>query len=103
MGENQEIPTFQVVEDVPQYYTNIVRIASHIYDIALVFGKNRPIGATGDASTLESQCIVHMSPAHAKSLCLILRKQLRSYEEQWGRIPVPPDLAEEFGGELYDE
>ena len=100
MSENQLPPTFHVIEDPgPSYYSSAVRIISNIYGFSFLFGQARPVGLTGDAVKLEPVCTVHMSPAHAKSIYLILRQQIRSYEQQWGEIPSPPDVAERFGEE----
>jgi hypothetical protein len=87
--------------EAPEYYSNIVRAVSNIYGMTFLFGRVGPVGVTGENMVQTAQCAVHMSPAHAKSLFLILRHQLRTYEERWGRIPVSPDMEEKYGGELY--
>jgi Protein of unknown function (DUF3467) len=99
MTEEQE-PTFQIIgDDLPIYYSNLVRVNSTVYDIAILFGARRPAGLVGNAATVDQECIVQMSPAHAKSLMMLLQHQLRLYEEQWGELPVPPDMAERYGEE----
>jgi len=89
-------------DKVTEYYSNIVRAVSNIYGMTFLFGRVRPVGMTGEDLVQTSQCAIHMSPAHAKGLFLLLRHQLRNYEERWGRIPVSPDMEEKYGGDLDD-
>ena len=98
MNEKQEAPAqFVEMKAVPEYYSDALRVTSNIYATSIVFGRRRPVGLEGAAATPEEVCVVYMSPAHAKSLLLILRKQARDYEEKWGKLPVPPDMADQFG------
>lgn len=101
--EEQELSMVVMPEEggeLSEYYSNSVRVVTSIYDVSVLFGRGRPVGLAGTAATMEAVCLVHMSPSQAKSVFLLLRQQLRSYEEQWGRIPVPPEMEEKFGGEL---
>jgi hypothetical protein len=83
--------------EIPEYYSNVVRVVSSIYDITILFGRGVPVGFGGDAARMDEICAIHMSAAHAKGLFLILRDQLRNYEKRWGKLPVPPDLVEKYG------
>ena len=101
MGE-QELTLVDTPDtgDTPEYYANVVRAVSNVYDFTILFGRGRPVGLSGNFARTDPVCAVHMSPSHAKSLYLILRKQLRNYEEKWGELPVPPEIGEEFGGDI---
>lgn len=99
MAEEQS-PTFQVIGDkVPIYYSNVVRVNSGVYDVSILFGVRKPAGLIGNAASVDQECIVQMSPAHAKSLMILLQRQMRKYEEQWGVLPVPKEMAEKNGEE----
>jgi hypothetical protein len=87
-------------EQVPKYYANVVRLLTSINGTSILFARNVPAQAEGNQVDTESCCVVDLSPAQAKSLYLLLRSQLRRYEEQWGTIPAPPALAEEYGEAL---
>ena len=100
MSEEQPQSLIVVDNTLPHYYTNVVRITSSINDLSLMFGRAQPVGMTGNASTMSPECLVHVSPVQAKSIFLLLRQQLKLYEERWGEIPVAPDLAEKFGSGL---
>jgi hypothetical protein len=97
MAESNQTPTFEVVEDLPQYFSNVIRINSSIYGFAFLFGHARPVGMSGGATRMSPICEVDMSPSHAKSVYLLLGQQLERYEGRWGEIPVPPDLLEKVG------
>jgi hypothetical protein len=87
-------------ERIPQYYASVIRVSTSVNGTTILFGRAAPIGIEGDEGTVEPQCIVDMSPVQAKSLFLLLRHQLRNYEEDWAEIPVHPELAEKYGEEL---
>lgn len=86
--------------EVPKYYSNVVRLLTNINGTSILFGRNVPVGVTGDDTDLLPSCLVDLSPAQAKSLFLLLRHQLRNYEEQWGEIPVHPGMAEKYGEDI---
>mgnify|MGYP001107490435 CR=1 FL=1 len=83
--------------EVPKYYSNVLRIMSNISGVSILFARNVPLGVEGDDTDLLPSCVVDLSPSQAKSLFLLLRHQLRNYEDQWGEIPVHPGLAEKYG------
>lgn len=87
-------------ERAPGYYSNVVRIMTNVNGTTILFGRVVPVGVEGEETNTETNCIVDMSPVQAKSLLLILRHQLRNYEETWGKIPVHPAMAEKYGEEI---
>ena len=102
MSESKQGAVLQVVEDrnVPEYHSNVIRITSGIYDFVFLFGQARLLELGGDAAIQEPVCAVAMSPAHAKAVFLLLRQQLRNYEQRWGEIPVDPGIEEKYGGSI---
>jgi hypothetical protein len=90
-----ELPT-----DTPHYFSNVFRVTSNINGVNILFGEVYPTGILGTENEGRATCLVQMSPANAKSLLLIMKKQLMNYEEEWGEIPVHPSLIEEYGDEL---
>lgn len=85
---------------VPEYYANVVRLSTNINGMTILFGRSKPVGIRGDESATDHVCLVDMSPVQAKSLFLLLRKHLQHYEEEWGKIPVHPNIAENYGEEI---
>jgi hypothetical protein len=100
----EEEPEFRLAEaqtEIPEYYSNIIRTTVNIYGLAILFGRARPTSFREGAVVAEPVCLVNMSPAHAKSLFLMLRHQLREYEKNYGTIPVAPEMDQLYGKELY--
>jgi hypothetical protein len=70
----------------------------NVYGVTLEFGKQQPPrpglqGSVPHAARLR----VHMSPQHAKILAKLLAKNMQSYEQQLGTLPIPTDLYKELG------
>jgi len=74
-------------EPPPVYYSNVLRVATSLYDVAFVFGSQSPAALEGEEVRQRIECIVHMSPAHAKTLLEFLSRQLASYEARFGELP----------------
>lgn len=85
---------------IPELYSNLVRLTTNNYGTTILFGVARPTSLEGEAAIARPVCSIFMSPSHAKSLLLLLRHQLRSYEEDWGEIRIPDDLAERYGDRI---
>jgi hypothetical protein len=107
MTEEEHVEQIENVEsaielpaDVPHCFSNVVRVTSNINGVSILFGEVYPAGVMGTENEGRATCLVQMSPANAKSLLLIMKKQLANYEEEWGEIPVHPSLIEEYGDEL---
>ncbi len=82
---------------IPELYSNVVRLTTNNYGTTILFGLARPMALEGEAGIARPVCSMFMSPSHAKTLFLLLRHQLRTYEEDWGEIPVPDNIAERYG------
>ena len=74
---------------VPHYYTNEVRLQTTPWDVTLAFYSQRPVGR-GTESQPVALCQVAMSPTLAKVLHALLAQQLAGYEQNIGKIPMPP-------------
>lgn len=85
--------------DLPILYANQVYMASTPWDIQMIFGRIQGLGV-GRAETEQLVNIV-MSPAHAKAMSQILRRQIENYEAQYG--PVLVNLAAETKPETQPE
>ncbi len=73
-------------------YTNDVQVQTTPWDIRLMLGEIQGI-VTGDKPSVTVMQIadLRMSPQLTKKLTMILIQQLKTYEEQMGPIPLPPD------------
>ncbi len=66
-------------------YANSVSVAAGVYDIQLDFGVEINQERVPTAR-------IAMSPQHAKSLQLLLKRVMEDYEANVGRIPLPAAL-----------
>jgi hypothetical protein len=94
------IQSIEGEEDVPEYYSSVARVISGIGDVTILFGRVQPVGIGTGKAVMGPVCSLHMSPASAKSLLLLLRQQLQNYEEKWGEIPVHPEVKDKYGEKL---
>ncbi len=77
--------------EVPEYYSDAVNINLAMpWTVALTFS----IRSTETEGKTEPQAIVRMSPEHAKVTAMLLKNQLKRYEEQ---VKTPINLP----GDLY--
>ena len=77
----------------PIIYTNSVRISTSLHDLTLCLrlaGTDNPGGETVGT--------VIMSPQHAKMLLALLAKNIRVYEDTFGRIPTDVERAAPASG-----
>lgn len=80
--------------DAPaEYYADATRVSAGPYGFMFHFGLTSD-SAAGDAQTA---AIVRMSPQHALVMYQILKKHLREYEKQIGRIDLPDALFSDMG------
>jgi len=103
MSENPEqemVTVLADIGDVETYYSNVMRLVSNVNDFCFLFGVGGPVALDGNEMRVKPECMIHMSPAHAKSLYLLLRKQLHDYEANWGKLPVHPDIVSAYGEDV---
>lgn len=80
-------------------YANQVEINFGLYDFTLTF---RIAGNDPDVAPA-TQAVVRMSPAHAKSVALLLNSTLEGYEKLINPIFLPPDLEADLSSRFSDE
>ena len=81
---------------VPELYADGVQIGLGPFGVTLAFAM-QPAGQTGTMAPIKV-CNLRMSLEHAKVLAMMLRKQLKNFEEQMGEnIPLPQQLYQQLG------
>jgi hypothetical protein len=81
-------------DQVPDLYTDSVQIGMGPFGVVLMLGMQS--GQPGTAPIRVAN--LRMSLEHAKILAILLRKQLKVFEEQMGEdIPLHPQLYTQLG------
>ena len=83
-------------QDPEPIYTDGVQVGCAPFTIALIF----TVSASPARGAQPPQTVadLRMSPEHAKVMAMILRRQLKDFEEQLGRpIPVHPQVMKQLG------
>ena len=83
-------------EDEKPIYSDGVQVGCAPFTIALTFtvSPSPSKGAQPPAVVAD----IRMSPEHAKVMAIILRRQIREFEQQLGRpIPIHPQVAQQLG------
>jgi hypothetical protein len=85
--------------DVPDIYCDGVNIAMTPYDLLLLLTQQKAkITGSGQASISPSSVgVVRMSLEHAKVLAILLKRNLKEYEDKVGTIPLHPEAAKNLG------
>jgi hypothetical protein len=68
-------------------YANSVQLETTPWDMKFVFGLISE--ATDQKLVIEDQCEVLLSPQHAKVFAAVLIRNIKQYEEKFGKIPGP--------------
>ncbi len=87
---------------VPEVYADGAQFAISPFTVILVF----TVQPAGQPGTVAPAKVAHvrMSPEHAKVMAILLRKQLKNFEEQLGDpIPIHPQLAQQLGISRQDD
>ena len=81
--------------EVPDIYCDGVQMGLTPYDVMITLLRRPPVpDAKGEPNRVGT---IRMSLEHAKVLAIMLRKNLKNYEDTTGPIPMHPDLAKELG------
>lgn len=81
---------------IPELYTDGVQVGLGPFGAILSFTM-QPAGQTGTLPPIRV-CNMRMSVEHAKVLAIVLRKQLKIYEQTLGQdIPLHPQLYTQLG------
>ena len=79
-------------EGLPEFYVDGYRFAATPYTINLVFTLGTGTGQTRNLVN------VRMSPSHAKVMAILFKRNVQSYEEQFGsEITIPQKILDQFG------
>ena len=82
--------------DQPVLYTDGVQVGISPFTVTLSFtvATHPPVHGQAPATV----ATVRMSPEHAKVMAIILRRQLKQFEEQLGQaIPLPAQVYQQLG------
>ena len=83
-------------EDPDPLYTDGVQVGCAPFTVALTFTVSPSPSRGNQAPTVVAD--LRMSPEHAKVMTIILRRQLKEYEQQLGReIVVHPQVWQSLG------
>ena len=83
--------------DTPDLYADAIQIQVSGFGVLLVCGL-QPFGAASGSTVPTPVCNLRMSLEHAKVLAILLRKQIRGFEQsQSADILIHPQLAQGLG------
>jgi uncharacterized protein DUF3467 len=85
------------MDEAPEVYSDGVQIAVSPFTVALMFSVNPPVQPGTQAP--RKAATVRMSIEHAKVLAIILKKQIKQYEEQQLGQPIalPLQIYQQLG------
>lgn len=82
-------------DEIPDIYCDSVQMGLTPYDVMIELLRRPPVlGAEGKPVRVGT---IRMSLEHAKVFAIMLRKNLKSYEDTTGPIPMHPNLIKELG------
>ena len=83
---NIKLPDFKSV------YANNVTFSTGPFDFSMTFGDIVEVDQPTLTATVEQRVRVVMSPLHARIFALGLVAQIRAYEQNFGKIVIPPAM-----------
>lgn len=89
--ESIPAPQFRNAPDFKSVYVNFVQSAATPVDISLIVGDANP--TPSGVPDIEMKLRLIMAPLQAKIMVAMLHQVIRQYEEQYGKIPIPPGLV----------
>ena len=91
--QRQAQPRIQIPENVSEFYVNSLNVGTTTWDFVLFFGSIALPETIGPAETIRGQvrvdCVIRMSPQHAKASLRVLQQTLDDWERRFGEIQVP--------------
>jgi hypothetical protein len=86
-------------ERLPEFYIDQFRVTTGAFGVAMTFGLTEPHPTQGGVPrSAEEKVRIRMSLEHAKIMTMLLRRQLKGFEEQFGiNIQVPPGVYTGLG------
>jgi hypothetical protein len=90
------VPTNYTNVRMPDYrtvYANNAVFKVGVYDFSMIFGEVTDVDIEKSSLTVEQHVKVTMSPLHAKIFVAVALQQIKSYEDQFGKIELPKGLV----------
>jgi hypothetical protein len=85
-----------MAEEVEPIYSDGVQVGCAPFTVALTFTVSPSPGRGPQAPHVVAD--IRMSPEHAKVMAIILRRQIKDFEQQLGKpIPIHPQVAQQLG------
>ena len=82
-------------DEVPDIYCDGVQMGLTPYDVMIELQRRPPVlGGEGKPARVGT---IRMSLEHAKVFAIMLRKNLKAYEDATGPIPMHPELLKQLG------
>lgn len=81
--------------EVPELYTDAVQLSLSPFGVTFAFAM-QPAGQTGNMAPIKV-CNLRMSVEHAKVLAMLLKKNLKTYEQAVGEIPIANQVYQNLG------
>ena len=83
-------------QGVPDVYVDRMQITVSLYGVSITFSLSEPHPKQGVSPKVDDKVRIRMSPQHAKITAMILKQQLKLYEERTSEIPIPREVIEEL-------
>ena len=92
-------------DNIPDFYSDQFSMLMNNYGVTFSFWAMSPFLEPGDAlggeqqgqQAIELKGVVRMSLEHAKAVAIVLKKNLKQYEESNQTIYLPPGVYERLG------
>lgn len=97
---NGDAGEFSIIAEktVPDTYADSVIFELSYFGMTMEFGQQQRVSPQfGGQVPHVPRVRVHMSPQHAKIMAKVLVLNVKAYEEQMGKIPVPEALRRQLG------
>ncbi len=91
--------TTQQEGEVPEIYTDQFRVTVGVFGVNLTYGLSDPHPVQGGVPKAATEKVrIRMSLQHAKVIAMMLRRQLKTYEEQTSTdIQIPQNVYASLG------
>ena len=91
------------IKDLQYFYSNVFTVTVSPYDVTIDFGVKTPEQAKAKSDEFDKVARVSMSPTQAKTLLVILKELINSYEKDFGKIPLAPEFRGRYKAIYGDE
>ena len=88
-----------MADEIPDIYTDNMQVTTSVFGVNITFGCSVPHPVSGGTPMpAEPQVRIRMSLEHAKIVAMLLRRQLKGYEETSGTtIQIPYNVYTSIG------